>query len=164
MTYIAIGTITKPHGVKGALSIKTDSDFKTERYAKGNTLYIQHKSTYLPVTVKGFFEKGSVDVLSFNEFDNINQVEAYRGCTVYVLDSDRKALEEDTYYYSDLMGLKVLTTELIGVVSEVRTYPQGEVLVVKRENQKDVLIPFRKEFIKEVTEEAIYLIEWEGLL
>jgi 16S rRNA processing protein RimM len=162
--YITIGTITNTHGINGAVTVKTDSDFKESRYKKGNKLYIQLKNEVLEVTVKGYFPKSTLDVLTFEEFSNIDEVLKFKTCALLVKDSDREALEEDAYYYSDLIGLKVYTDTLIGSVKEVRDMPQGEMLVVERENKKDALIPFRKEFVKEVTEDKIVIIEMEGLL
>ena len=39
MNYIKVGTISKPLGLKGELKVATDSDFVTERFAKGNVLF-----------------------------------------------------------------------------------------------------------------------------
>lgn len=164
--YIPIGTITNTHGLKGAVSVKTDSDFKETRYQKGNTLYIGYKGDYIEVEVKGYFEKGSLDIVSFESFDSINEVEKFKASTLYVKDDDRETLDEDDYYYSDLMDLKVVNedNQTIGVVSAIRDMPQGALLVIKREGLKDALIPFRKEFVKEVTKTHIVIIEMEGLL
>ena len=76
-------------------------------------------------------------------------------------------LDTDEFYFNELIGLDVYTDDLlVGKCSDIREYPQGEILVVKRDNKKDALIPFRKEFIKEVDKELkrIYLINWEGLI
>ncbi len=164
MTYIPIGKISKPHGVKGSVKIKTDSDFKDERYQKGQTLYIYYDKTYHEVTVQSRFEKAPFDVVTFDEISNINTVEKYKGCTLYVKDDDRHNLDEDTFYYSDLIGLDVYTDNFIGTVQEVRDYPQGAMLVIKREGKKNALIPFLKQFIKSVDKKKITVIDMEGLL
>ncbi|MFP4287091.1 MAG: ribosome maturation factor RimM [Candidatus Izemoplasmataceae bacterium] len=164
--YIPIGTITNTHGLKGAVSVKTDSDFKETRYQKDKALYILFKGEYLKVTIKGFFEKGSLDILTFNEYDSIEQVERFKAQTLYVLDQDREPLDEDTYYYSDLIGLDVFSesSKKIGTIKGLRDMPQGALLVVEREGLKDALIPFRKEFVKTVAKDHIVIIEMEGLL
>ena len=164
MGFIPIGTIVNTHGVKGNVTVKTDSDFKRERYAIGNRLYIKTRSARIPVTVEGFFEKKTVDVLKFTEFNSIEAVEVLKGSTLEIDEEDREALEDDAYYYSELIGLAVYGEAYIGTVKAVRDYPQGEVLVVDREDQKPVLIPFRKEFVKRVSKERIDIIEMEGLL
>jgi len=167
MEYIEIGTIANTHGVKGALKVKTDSDFKSERYKKGNILYIKEKQSFLPLTVESYFTKGSVDIVTFKGFESINEVEKYKGQTLYVKDSDRQSLEEDTFYFDRLIGLEVYQSDqFVGTVSKVTEVPQGELLRVKREDLKDALIPFTKQFVLNVSLEnnRIDIVDLEGLL
>ena len=80
---------------------------------------------------------------------------------------EAKDLDDDEFYFEELIGLDVYTDDiLVGKCDDVREYPQGEIIVVKRDDKKDALIPFRKEFVKEVNKELkrICLINWEGLL
>ncbi len=167
MEKIPIGTITKPHGIKGALRVKTDSDFKEERYKKGNTLYIQHKNQFETVTVDGFFTKGSLDVVSFEGFNDIAQVEKYRSNTLFIDSDNREPLEEDAYYYNDLIGLNAYVSgEKIGVVIEVKDMPQSALLRIETEEGTVKPVPFMKIFIESVDMESrsIYIREVEGLL
>ena len=165
MEYIAIGTVVNTHGIKGAVTVKTDSDFKDERYRAGNRLYIHTKKARVAVTVENHSEKKSVDILTFEEYDDINEVIAFKGCALEVASSDRQPLEADAFYVSELIGLEVRANDaIVGVVRAIRHYPQGELLVVAREGQKDVLVPFRKEFVKDVTNTRIDIDPPEGLL
>ena len=75
-------------------------------------------------------------------------------------------LDTDEFYFNELIGMEVYSDDnLIGECIDIRDYPQGEVLVIKT-SDREVLVPFRKEFVKEVNKEEkrIYLIIWEGLL
>ncbi|TVP94735.1 MAG: 16S rRNA processing protein RimM [Acholeplasmatales bacterium] len=165
MERIALGTITNVHGVKGALTIRTDSDFRMERYHIGNRLYIGFKGDYVPVTVASHFMKGHLDVVSFEEFTSRTEVEHFKGAILYIAAADRPDITEaDTYYYDDLIGLEVWLEDCIGTVKAVRETPQGHLLIIERPNAKDGLVPFRKEFVKAVTDRRITLIPWEGLL
>lgn len=165
--YIAIATITKPHGLKGSVRVKTDSDFKEERYQIGNQLFIQTPKGRITVTVTGFFEKGRYDVLSFNEFDTVEMVEPLRNCVIEIHQDTRQPLEEDTFYFSDLEGLNVYQNNThVGTVKNAYDVPQGTMLrVVKRDN-KEVLIPFMKQFVTLVSleEKRIEITDYEGLI
>ena len=163
MEYIAIGTIVNTHGLKGNVTVKTDSDFKHDRYRVGNQLYIRTRKGRVPVVVERFSEKKTVDVLKFKTYDDINAVEPFKGCVLEVADDDRETLEEDAYYVSELLGCEVYEDELIGTVKTIRHYPQGELLVVQREGKKDLLIPFRNEFIRAVQKGRIDVTLPEGL-
>lgn len=167
MELITIGIITGTHGLKGTFKVKSFTDFKTDRYKKGRVLYISFKQELIPVTVASFQTVKSIELVSFKEFNDINQIEKYKGSNIMFDKNLAEDLLEDEFYFDELIGLDVyLKDKLVGTCVDVREYPQGEVLVVKRKALKDVLIPFQKEFIEEVNKDLkrILLIEWEGLL
>ena len=83
---------------------------------------------------------------------------------IYVSELDRNdELEENEYYYSDLIGLEVVNqnNEKRGVVLEIRELPQADYLVVNY-NGKKVLVPFIPEFVVDVNDKII-VNEIEGL-
>lgn len=167
MEYKKIGAVANTHGLKGTFKVKSFTDFKEERYKKGNTLYIFFKNDYIPVTITKAKTVKGLEYIDFKEYTNINDIEKFKGCELYIHQSDvHDIIEEDAFYYTDLIGCEVYTDEPIGIVKDVREYPQGEYLVLNTEEKKNVLIPFLKQFIKEVNLELniIYLSEWEGLL
>ncbi len=166
MELITIGKIVNTHGLEGTLKVKSFTDFKEERYAKGTPLYIAFERDFIPVTVVSYKEVKTIDLVVFKEFTNINQVEKFKGCDLKIDKELIHKLDLDEFYFSEIIGMEVYSDDLhIGKCIDIRDYPQGEVLVVKM-SEKNVLIPFRKEFIKEVSKEKniLYLIMWEGLL
>ncbi len=166
MELIVIGKIVNTHGLNGALKVKSFTDFKEQRYQKGMGLYIAFKEEYIPVTIVSQKTIKTLDLIVFKEFDNINQVEQFKGCDLLFNKELAHDLEEDDYYYDQIIGMDVYNEkELLGKCIDIKEYPQGEMLVVKINNKKK-LIPFRKEFVKEVNikENKLALIMWEGLL
>ncbi len=167
MELVIIGKIVNTHGLKGTLKVKSFTDFKEQRYSKGTTLYIAFERNYIPVTIESHREVKTLDYIKFIEFSDINLVEKFKGSDLVI----EKALiheldDEDEFYFNELIGMDVYNEDnLIGKCTDIRDYPQGEVLVVKTKS-KEVLIPFRKEFVKEVNKEtnSLHLIVWEGLL
>ena len=73
-------------------------------------------------------------------------------------------LEEDEVYLTDLIDMEVYNEndDFIGVVTDIREYPQCYYLVVKGK-EKNHLIPFIKEFVVDITD-VIIIHEMEGLL
>ncbi len=166
MELIIIGKIVNTHGLNGTVKVKSFTDFKDQRYHKGTPLYIAFERDYIQVTVSSYQEVNKVDLISFNEFNDISQVEKFKGCDLVIDKELIHKLEEDEFYFNQIIGMEVYNEDkMIGICIDIRDYPQGEVLVVKT-NSKNTLIPFRKEFIKEINpkENKIYLIMWEGLL
>ncbi len=163
MKYYRVGVIMNTHGLKGDLKVKVYSDF--DRFIKGNRLYINYKDEYLPVIVKQKSEYGMNILTRFENLEDINLVEKYKGSTIYISEEDQGTLEDGEYYYHELIGLEVINdrADHRGVCIEVREVPQGHLLVVKKDDGKNALIPFRKEFIQGVTKERIIVKEIEGL-
>lgn len=166
MEMIKIGVVVNTHGLKGTIKVKSFTDFKEERYKKGNTLYIHFKNEFIPFTVKKYKTVKTLEYIDFDELTHINHVEKYKGSDLYIKQEQKHELEEDEFYFDELINMEVHTDTFIGLVTDVREVPQGEMLVVKRENKKQALIPFLKQFIKEVDKEnnIIYINNMEGLL
>jgi 16S rRNA processing protein RimM len=166
MELTKIGVIVNTHGLSGTLKVKSFTDFKNERYKKNITLYIAYKDELIPVTVNNFRSVKGIECINFNEFTNINECEKYKGSELFISQDLIHELDDDEYYFEELIGMDVYTDVYIGKVEDVREVPQGELLEVKRENKKDALIPFNKHFVKEVNkkERTITLLLWEGLL
>jgi 16S rRNA processing protein RimM len=103
-------------------------------------------------------------IVSFKEFNDINQVEKYKNCGIYADRDTLEPLDEDEVYINDLIGMDVYNEDkkFIGKVIDTREYPQCYYLVVKGET-KNHLIPFIEEFVTEVTD-VIVIHEMEGLL
>lgn len=164
MEYVKIGVVVNTHGLKGTLKVKSFTDFKEERYKKDTTLYILYRNEYIPVTVNNYKTVKGLEYINFIEFDNINDCEKYKGSDLYISQEAIHELGEDEFYFEELIGMEVYGKELIGVVTDVRDVPQGELLEVNRDG-KNILIPFQKEFVKSVDKDTnkIFLSEWEGL-
>lgn len=162
MKYFKCGHIMTTHGLKGDLKVKSLSDF--DRFFKGSRLFILHNKQYEEVKVHSCKSFGNYYLVAFEDKLDINLVEKYHSDDIYVSELDRQnELDEDEYYYSDLIGMSVVNqnNEARGEVIEIRELPQADYLVVKY-NGKKVLIPFIKEFVKDVNEKIV-VNEIEGL-
>jgi len=169
MDYIKIGNIINTHGLKGELKIKSYSDFDAQRYQKGKTIYINYEGLYLPFCVASYRMHKGFPLVSFENAQDINAVEKYKECMIYINAADRQSLKKGEYYRDELVGLKVIDEQqnLIGIVSAVEeTCPGQSRLRIKREEQKDGLVPFIPVFIKKVDMEQkiITIHKEEGLL
>lgn len=162
MKFFKCGFVMTTHGIKGALKVRSFSDFN--RFFVGSRLYILHNGNYEEVKVSKVSIQGDHYLVTFEGYDDINKVLKYHSNDIYVSELDRgNELNEGEYYYSDLIGLNVVNqnNEARGVVIEIRELPQAEYLVIKY-NEKNVLVPFINEFIIEVSDKII-VKEIEGL-
>ena len=162
MKFFKCGSVMTTHGLKGALKVRSFSDFN--RFYVGSRLYILHNGNYEEVKVSKVSIQGDYYLVTFEGYDDINKVLKYHSNDIYVSELDRgNELNEGEYYYSDLIGLNVVNqnNDARGVVIEIRELPQAEYLVIKY-NEKNVLVPFINEFIIEVSDKII-VKEIEGL-
>ncbi len=166
MNHTKIGVIVNTHGLKGTVKVKSFTDFKDERYKKGSQLLIQFKNQMLEVTVDKYKTVKTVEYIDFKEYSNINEVEKFKGCDLYIDNEYIHELEEDEYYFSELIGMDVYLDTYIGTVVDVLEMPRSQMLVVKRDGNKNAMIPFQNEFIDEVDkiQNKITIKYWEGLL
>lgn len=161
MKYYKCGHIMTTHGIKGDLKVKSLTDF--DRFYPGSHLFILHQGSYIEVVVNKAVNFKDGYLISFKDLLDINLVEKYHSDDIYVSEVDREELNDDEYYYSDLIGKEVVNqnNESRGIVIEIREMPHARYLVVKY-NDKNCLIPFINEFINNI-DDKIYINEIEGL-
>ncbi len=162
MNYYRCGKIMTTHGIKGDVKVKVISDF--DRFFKGSQLYIFHQNEYIPVIVEKASDFGKYVLVSFQNMLDINLVSKYHLDDIFVSEEDRTPLEEDEFYYSDLIGCKVYNEkqEFRGVVEEIKEMPQCDYLYIAY-NSCHYYVPFINEFVIEVGKNII-IHEIEGLI
>lgn len=169
MEYICIGKIINTHGIRGELKIQSLSDFDEERYQKGNEIFIAYENTYLPFKVKSYRRHKGYPLIAFENNEDINQVEKYKGSYIYIDKAKRPSLPKGQYYRDELTGLKAVSEEGndIGIVTAVEDSSGHYTNIrIQRKGMSDVLIPNIPEFVKEVNmqDKTITIHVEEGLL
>jgi 16S rRNA processing protein RimM len=156
-----VGKIVNTHGIKGELKVMSTSDF--DRFKKGNTLYYYNKKEKVNLKIKSVRMQNEIFLIKFEGFNSLTEVEDLKGLELFT--SDRPELEEDEYIKEDLIGLSVYSTEgeLIGKVIDLRFLPSQELLVVKGEGKKEILIPLIAEFVVSINDKIIVKVI-EGLI
>ncbi len=161
---IKIGAIANTHALKGEIKVKSFSEFNDVRFKKGNTMFIEFRENMIEVVIQEYREANDMVFLKLNGFDSINEVELYKGCALYINDGDLHELEEEEFYYFDLMGCVVYDEEntCLGEVEDVLETGANAVLRVNR----TILIPYVKEFIisTDIVNKKIVIQKMAGLL
>ncbi len=94
--------------------------------------------------------------LKFKDFQSRNDAEALRNKYLYIPESELFLLEEDEFYHHELIGLNVFSEEglYIGKITDVETYPENDMLIIKSDDKSIHLVPVVKELIKKVDIES----------
>jgi 16S rRNA processing protein RimM len=153
--YYNVGKIVNTHGIRGEIRVISSSDFASERYIPGNTLFFfkDEQSKPIPLKITGHRTHKNFDLLTFENHPNINDVEPYKGGLLKVKESDRKELDTNEYYYDQIIGCEVVTDEgqILGKIREILATGANDVWIIQRyEKGKDILIPYIEDVVKEI--------------
>ncbi|TSB46386.1 ribosome maturation factor RimM [Alkalicoccobacillus porphyridii] len=148
-----VGKLVNTHGVRGEVRILSSTDFAEKRYAPGSTLAIRlENGEYKQLTVKTHRTHKQFDLLTFEGYNSMNLVEPLKGLTLYISADQQEELEIGEYYYHEIIGCTVVSEEglIIGRITEILSPGANDVWVVKREGQKDLLVPYIESVVREV--------------
>ena len=145
---LQIGVITSTHGIKGEVKVFPTTD-DNKRFKKLKECFIEFKDEMIPVKASGckFFK--NLVILKFEDIDDINDVEKYKQCKLFVDREHAVSLEKDEYFVTDLMGLTVLKEDgtSLGTLTEIIPTGANDVYVITDENKKEYLLPAIKDCI-----------------
>lgn len=151
--YLNVGKIVNTHGIRGEVRVISQTDFPEERYRKGAklTLFRDQKEP-LELTVTSHRTHKNFNLLTFEGYPNINDVEVFRGGVLKVPKTELASLEENEFYYHEIIGLTVYDQEgkEIGKIKEILSPGANDVWVIQRKGQKDALIPYIESVVKEI--------------
>ena len=146
-----VGIITSPHGVRGEVKVFPTTD-DNNRFKKLKDCFIEFKGEMMPVKANGckFFK--NMVILKFEDFDNMNDVEKFRQCKIFVDREHAVKLSDDEYFVADLLGINVVdeSGKTIGELSDVIETGANDVYIVKNEQGEEILIPAIKDCILEI--------------
>ncbi len=168
MGIIYYGKITKVHGLAGELRVSPFSH-QPESLSEVGQIFIEISPRGDPETFKVTkcrLSKGSA-IIKLEGIDSIAEAEKLKGCKVYVEESELPELEEDEYYWFELIGLDIYTDDgrYVGKVDSLIDRAFQSVLVVKN-NEREILIPLSEPIVKEINlgESKIIISPVSGLL
>lgn len=140
-----VGKIVNTHGIRGELKIISQTDFPDLRFDKGSELILVEPDGAKSVVAKveSAREHKGMFIVKFKEWDNINQVERFKGGMAKVDEDNLAELDDEEYYYHEILGCSVVTAdgEKLGIISEILTPGANHVWVVKRPKGRDLLLP-----------------------
>ncbi|OIJ13188.1 ribosome maturation factor RimM [Anaerobacillus alkalilacustris] len=165
-----VGKVVNTHGVRGEVRVISTTDFSEERFAIGSSLYLEHPNLNekLRLTVASHRQHKNFDLLTFKNYTNINEVEAFKGGILQIGEDQLSQLEEEEYYYHEIIGCDVETEEgeALGKIKEILSPGANDVWVIQRKNGgKDLLIPYIEQVVKsvDVNEKKVIIHLMNGL-
>lgn len=164
---LRVGVITSTHGIRGEVKVFPTTD-DVMRFKKLKEVILDTGKEQKPLEIEHVKFFKNMVILKFKGFDNINDIEIYKGKDLFVTRENAVELGPDENFIADLIGLSVVTDEgeELGTLKDVMQTGANDVYVVERKDGKEVLLPAIKQCILDVDLEAekITVHVMEGLL
>jgi len=151
---VLLGYIAGAHGIRGEVLVKSFTGDPADIAAYGS-LSDEAGTRTLTFTKVRVATKGVIAAV--DGVTDRNGAEALKGTQLYVERAMLPEPEDDEFYYEDLVGLDVVTTDgvSIGAVTAIQNYGAGDLLEYRIAGQKRTeLLPFNETFVLEVDLDA----------
>lgn len=161
-----IGTLGKPHGVKGEIAFSFDDDIFDRNDA--DYLFIMIEGLLVPFFIEEYrFSSDVMALMKFEGIDSLEQAMSLTGCDVYY-PRDHADDDDDTVSKAELNGFKLIDAasgRVVGTIKDLDDSTANLLFVVATDNG-DLLIPASHELIKKIDkhQQTITVAIPDGLL
>ena len=155
--FISIGKIVRPIGVKGNVKVIYLTDFP-DRFKDLEKIFLYDEEKKSFVNKNSDFEFAISECrtlndyvnLKFMDFDDKDSVKELINKIIMLPESERVELPEDSFYFFELVGAEVFDKgKRLGIIKSFSDFGSGDLINISYEG-KDIMIPLRKEFVKEI--------------
>jgi 16S rRNA processing protein RimM len=148
---VLIGKIVGIHGIKGTNKLRSYAE-SLSVFLPGRSILVRdlrgREASYEIHWVK---PHTGTPLVSFKGITDYGQAKTLIGAELFIPQSELPELDEDTYYWYDLIGIEVVTMtgEFLGRIESIIETGSNDVYVVKS-NEKEVLIPALESVVLEI--------------
>ena len=143
---VCVGIVTGPHGVHGAVRIKSFTEVPADI------------ARYGPVTDEGDRRRFDLQlcgaakgvlIARLSGVEGRDQAEALRGLRLYLARTALPQPEAEEYYHADLIGLEAVLRDgtSVGRVRAIYDFGAGDTLELARPGAPPVLVPFTRALV-----------------
>jgi 16S rRNA processing protein RimM len=159
---LIMGRIASPFGVKGWVRV-TPYTAMVDNLLDYSPWYLKVEGEWRPTTPLAGRQHGKGLVVQLPECTDRDEAAALTGTDIGIYRSQLPPPEADEYYWSDLIGLQVVTRDgqVLGVVDHLFETGANDVMVVK--GKQEYLVPFiRKQVVELVDlESRMIRVDWD---
>ncbi len=164
-----LGYVTKVHGLHGEVRIFLDVDFP-EVYNNLESVLVAYKNapqTLVPFFIDALRLSGNTALVHFEDVDTIEQAEALKEAQLYLPLQSLPKLEQDQFYYHEVIGYTVADQQLgnLGTIREIYALAGQDIIAMDYQG-KEVLIPINDDIIRSAdhTQQLLHVTLPNGLL
>jgi len=164
---ILLGKIVGTHGIRGELKVNAFAGDSSALLTVKSVLVQSGNGMNDTMQVAGVRMSGKKLLLSLKGFSSINQVQHLVGRDLLITPEQLPPLDEDEFYWQDLIGLSVVTEsgQVVGTLADIMETGSNDVYIVKNGHQ-EFLIPAIAEVVTNIdlTAGIMTISPLEGLL
>ncbi|MCP3942281.1 MAG: 16S rRNA processing protein RimM [Desulfobacteraceae bacterium] len=161
---LIIGKVTGVHGLKGNLKVWSFAE-SIDTFGQAREIWLksegEEEGKRFTILCASARKKGVL--ISLEHVDNINLAEQLIGKNILIDKDQLPEIEENTWYWQDLYGLKVIDKVLgeLGTIERIFPTNANDMLVVTNKEtvkESEILIPMHEHFIESVDLDAKIII------
>ena len=163
---IRLGRVTGLYGVKGWVKVFSDTDPR-EAITDYSEWLLKREHGWRRIAVESGRKQGKNVVVKLAGIDDRDMAATLSGCEIAITRDQLAATKPGEYYWIDLEGLKVVTTDGVelGIVDHLFGTGANDVLVVREDNSeaRERLIPYVSgQVVTEVDlQEKRMIVDWD---
>ena len=162
---VVVGRIGRAHGIRGDVSVEVRTDEPERRFARGAVLHGGQRTLTVAATR---WHSGRL-LLTFDEVPDRTAAEQLRGTLLEAeVDPDELPTDDGEFYDRQLVDLEVRTTDgyVVGHVESVVHHDEQDTLVVRRDGNAEILVPFVNAIVPTVDLDGGFIVvaDLPGLL
>ena len=140
--FLLIGKIVGAHGIKGNCKIRSYAESSTVFQPGGKIRLITSSGQESTYEINWIKPHSKVDLLSLKGVETRHQAEALIGAELFIEKEKLPELDDGSYYWYDLIGMDVFTTDTayLGRIERIIQTGSNDVYVVKNDTD-EILIP-----------------------
>lgn len=161
---VVMGKIVAAQGILGWVKVQTFTEY-LDSLLDYDIWYVGNENAWRPLQVLEADVHGKVLVAKLEGIADRTAAEKYKGQLVAVPRAELPEEDEGEYYWSDLIGLKVLNLadEELGTVETLLETGANDVLSVRDGQGKTILIPFIAQVIRQVSkQDKTIRVDWQA--
>lgn len=155
---ICLGIITSPHGIKGAVKIKTFTEKPENIFLYGELIIGSENYKISLVSVVS----NNLVIATISGVNYRNEAELLRNKKLYIeRDKLPQLNDEDEFYQDDLVNMEVRleSNELYGYVKSVNNFGSGDILeILVISTKKNIMLSFTKETFPHINIKERYIV------
>jgi 16S rRNA processing protein RimM len=147
-SFLAVARVAAAHGVKGEVRCELLTDFP-ERFRRTAQVYGGSERQLIAVERARLVKDGVL--LKLAGIESRTDAERLRGMLLYVPEAEAVSLPSDTYFWHQIVGMRVRTTDGrdLGTVAEILPTGANDVYVVHRDG-RELLLPAIRDVVQQV--------------